>query len=368
MKPHWFVASASIYLAGCTCVKTKIPIHGKLGPYDLETTVDSRIAAYYVEGYLSGKRTDSVLDAQLDSLHQKYANIVPDRETLRGISKKYSVDFASLFWGHQLLSTSNNQLIQERFVDHLRADDSLKLKVPPIEYTVLLVPGLDYKDNGHLTGADLKTQTELLRKNGVKVHFVDIPPLGSVEANAAIISKAIRAHPNERLLIGGPSSSGPAIHMALSRNLSTKETEKVAAWVNLGGIVNGSPVIDWMDSGVTYPFWRLILWSQDWPYETFKGMRADVSRKRSAALKIPEHITVVNYIGLSLSGNISRFGMDKYCIMRSQGPNDGLALLPDMVVSNSYTIIAPYSDHFFAEDPSIKEKTVALLKTVIDLL
>jgi hypothetical protein len=51
--------------------------------------------------------------------------------------------------------------------------------------------------------------------------------------------------------------------------------------------------------------------------------------------------------------------------MRSEGPNDGLGMLPDMVVPNSQTIIAPTSDHFFAEDPQIKEKSVALLKTVM---
>lgn len=368
MKYSWFAALAAICLAGCSCVKTRIPIHGKFGPYVLETTVDSKIAAYYVENYLSGNRNDSVLDIRLDGLHREYAGSVPDRDALKGLAKEYSLDFASLFWGHQLISISNNQRIQEQFAHNLSAANPLALKVPPTGYTVILVPGLDYENNGHLTGADLKTQTELLRKNGVKVHFVAIPPLGSVDENAAMISEAIRAHAGERLLIGGPSSSGPAIQLALARKLSAKETENVAAWVNLGGIVNGSPVIDWIDSGVTYPFWRLILWTQDWPYETFAGMRADVSRKRSATLKIPAHITVVNYIGLSLSGNISKFAMDKYCIMRSQGPNDGLALLPDMVVSNSYTIIAPHSDHFFAEDPAIKEKTVALLNTVLGLL
>ena len=219
MKSRWLVAYAATFFAGCTCVKTKIPIHGKLGPYVLETTVDSKIAAYYVENYLSGIRTDSNLDAKLDNLHQKYANIVPNRETLKRLSNEYSVDFASLFWGHQLLSTSNNKLIQERFFEHMRTVDTLKLKVPPIGYTVILVPGLDYKDNGHLTGADLKTQTELLRKAGVKVHFVNISPLGSVEKNATMITEAILAHPNEQLLVGGPSSSGPAIQLGMCQGI-----------------------------------------------------------------------------------------------------------------------------------------------------
>lgn len=368
MKLHWQFAFSALFLVGCSCVKTKIPIHGKLGPYVLETTVDSKIAAYYVENYLAGKRADATFDAKLDSIQQKFADIVPDREALKNLSHEYSVDFASLFWAHQLLSVSKNGLIQERFVENMDAEDSLKFQSHSAEYSVILVPGLDYKKSGHLTGSDLKTQVELLNKAGIKVHFVDIPPLGAVEENAAVIADTIRAHSGEQILVGGPSSAGPAIQFALSRILSPKETENVDAWVNLGGIVNGSPVLDWMDSGITYPLWRIIVWSQHWPYESLESMRADVSRKRSATLKVPEHIKVINYIGLSLSGNISKFGMDKYCIMRSQGPNDGLGLLPEMVVSNSYTIIAPYSDHFFAEDPLIRKKTVALFNTVIGLL
>jgi hypothetical protein len=54
--------------------------------------------------------------------------------------------------------------------------------------------------------------------------------------------------------------------------------------------------------------------------------------------------------------------------MRSDGPNDGLGLLSEMVVPDSQTIIATTSDHFFAEDPQIKEKSVALLKTVMQVV
>jgi hypothetical protein len=368
MKLHWQIVFSALFLVGCSCVNTKIPIHGKLGPYVLETTVDSKFAAYYVENYLAGKRSDSTLDSKLDSIHRKYANIVPGRDVLKNLTHEYSVDFASLFWAHQLLLVSKNQFIQKRFVENMGVEDSLKFRSASTEYSVILVPGLDYKKSGHLTGSDLKTQVELLNKAGIKVHFVDIPPLGAVEENAAIIADTIRAHTGEQILVGGPSSAGPAIQLALSKLLSPKETENVNAWVNLGGVVNGTPILDWVDSGITYPIWRMIVWSQHWPYKSLKSMRADVSRRRSAALKVPEHIKVINYIGLSLSGNISKFAMDKYCIMRSQGPNDGLGLLPEMVVSNSYTIIAPYSDHFFAEDPLIRKKTVALFNTVIGVL
>ncbi len=53
-------------------------------------------------------------------------------------------------------------------------------------------------------------------------------------------------------------------------------------------------------------------------------------------------------------------------MMRDDGPNDGLTLLPDVIAPNSLSILAPKSDHFFAEDPEIDSKTLALLVTVME--
>jgi hypothetical protein len=67
-----------------------------------------------------------------------------------------------------------------------------------------------------------------------------------------------------------------------------------------------------------------------------------------------------------LSGDISRLGWDKYLLMRSDGPNDGLFLLPDLLFPEGRTIVSPKGDHFFAEDPLIGEKTVALVQAILD--
>lgn len=69
---------------------------------------------------------------------------------------------------------------------------------------------------------------------------------------------------------------------------------------------------------------------------------------------------------MSLSGDISTFGWDKYLLMRSDGPNDGLSLLPDLLFPEGQTIVSPKSDHFFAEDPLIEDKTVALVLTALE--
>ncbi len=52
-------------------------------------------------------------------------------------------------------------------------------------------------------------------------------------------------------------------------------------------------------------------------------------------------------------------------MMHSEGPNDGLTLLPDIIAPNSRSILSTTTDHFFAQDREIDNKTLALLATLI---
>ena len=77
---------------------------------------------------------------------------------------------------------------------------------------------------------------------------------------------------------------------------------------------------------------------------------------------------MINYVGVPLSGQLSRFSRDKYPLLARLGPNDGLTLLPDVLVPGGLSYVAFGSDHFFAEDPQINARTVALLRLVLDYL
>ena len=126
-------------------------------------------------------------------------------------------------------------------------------------------------------------------------------------------------------MIAGPSSAGPAIHTALSR-LDTGSG--VRAWLNLGGTLRGVPLLDWFQMFPQSLVFGLVAWWQDFRLESLTNR---VLRQRVKELSVPEDIQVFNYISMSLSGDISGFGWDKYLLMRSDGPNDGLSLLPDLL-------------------------------------
>ena len=111
-----------------------------------------------------------------------------------------------------------------------------------------------------------------------------------------------------------------------------------------------------------------VVWAQDWRRDSFESLTTRVLRKRFELLSIPADIQVFNYISMSLSGDISDFGWDKYLLMRSDGPNDGLSLLPDLLFPDGRTIVSPKGDHFLAEDPLIAQKSVALILTILETI
>ncbi|ETW93780.1 MAG: hypothetical protein ETSY2_50835 [Candidatus Entotheonella gemina] len=343
----------------------KIPVQGQLHGYPIETTVDDERAKYYLENYLAGKREHPTFHQHLDALHHQLGERLPTRQELKEIAKQMSVDVAALIFGHQLLKQPGNPALQRQFLDHLNKIHAGKAQFPKSDVLILIVPGFDYVQNGHLTGADFARPRHLLNQAGYETYFIPLDPLGSVEANAEVITDAILNHPHRNLVIVGASSAGPAIHLSLGKLLRPSDLDQMKAWLNLGGILQGTPVVDHFSSGLKRLVFSLIVWAKDWNMRSFESMSTAISRRRFATLRVPEHIAIFNYLGLSLSGDISNFARDKYLLMRKKGPNDGLSLLPDLVAPNSQSILAPRSDHFFAEDPEIDDKTLALLLTII---
>ena len=348
----WFVLPASI------------PARGRFHAFELDTTVDSESAKYYIESYAQGRVDNPQLHQAIETLKRDFGIRIPTHLDLQWVAQTHSVDFAALFFADQLLSLDRNAAVNRRFTMHLdRVLRGETIVVDSNGIVIVLVPGYDYKENGHLTGADLKTQVELLNDLGLQVEFIDVDPIGTVLESAAVVEDAIARLGDHQIVIAGPSSAGPAIHTALSRLGSGSG---VVAWLNLGGTLQGVPLLDWFVEFPQRVLFDVAVWVQEWRHESFESLTNRVLRKRFDTLSVPEKIQTFNYISMSLSGDISDFGWDKYLLMRSDGPNDGLSLLPDLLLSEGRTIVSPKGDHFFAEDPLIEQKSTALVLTILE--
>lgn len=341
-----------------------LPVRGSVGMQTVETRVDSEAARYYLGTYLAGERRDRVLDERIDRVYESTNGTLPDRNELKHLTDEFSVDFAALYLADQIARRPANRRFRVAFDEAygytLKAlpERSLKLPAGAANYEVLVVPIYLYKRLIG-AGADLASPRAALEKVGLPCHFVETQDDGPIETNADLVAEAIRsrAQSGRRLIIVSASKSSPEVALALTR-LEPAQTSHVVAWINTAGVLQGTPLV----GGFLFKELELLVGDID---EAGKESLAPArSRERFNAFRVPEHIFVVNYVGVPLTGSISFWARRGFDSLKKYGPNDGISLLADMIFPRGVTVADIGNDHFMGGRPQ-DITTLALAITVI---
>ena len=338
-----------------------LPVRGVVGGQTFETRVDSEAARYYLADYLAGKHSDAALDERIDRVYQSSNGHLPDRDDLKRLSDDFSVDFAALYFADQIARVPVNRRFRsdfERAYEYTRKafpEGQVKLSA---DYEVIVVPTFLYT-RIFATGADMAVPRAALQKAGLTCHFVETDDDGPVEANADLVAAAIRARAQSgrRLIILSASKSGPEVALALTK-LGPAETRHVAVWINAVGALQGTPLADER----LFPELKYLVGGLD--DAGMDSMTTARSRQRFDSFRIPEHVMVVNYFGIPVTGSVSFLVGRSYFPLRKYGPNDGNVLLPDMIFPGGVTLVELGADHFMRKRP-LDIATVALAITVI---
>ena len=189
-------------LISCSSIPN-YPVKSELLAEEVNTRVDSKIARYYLDTYLKGKRTHTEFDQRIHLLYQTQGNILPNRNRLKTISENFSIDFAALFFVDYLLRETRNQQAQEVFQHFLSSDPSQRYNTQPhfSSYVVLFVPGWNYIDNGYLTGSDLALPRKLISNLGEAAddaaNYTNRSPLPLLHLlRESSIDRAVASDPN----------------------------------------------------------------------------------------------------------------------------------------------------------------------------
>jgi hypothetical protein len=344
-----------------------LPVRGKVAGQSIETRVDSEAARYYLADYLAGRRNNPALDERIDRLYRSPHNGLPDRSELKELSDDFSVDFAALYLADRIARVPVNRRFRAVFDQAIAysrkafPENRVQLLADAAAYEVVFVPGYLYKRHP-VTGADFAAPRAALERVGLAHHFVETDEEGAVEANADLVANALRerAQRGRRLIVVSASKAGAEVALALTR-LGVADTGHVAAWINIVGTLQGSPLADEN------------LWQQ---LEDLIGrvniagvesLTTERSRERFRSFRVPEHVLVANYIGIPVSGSVSSLGRAGFVQLRNYGPNDGLSLLSDLILPGGLTLAELGRDHFLL-DEQIDVTTVALALTVIGWL
>jgi len=202
---------------------------------------------------------------------------------------------------------------------------------------------------------------------GVETIHIETDENGKVSSNARLVADAIkRAQDDKRKVLLVSASKGSAeVALALGELLEPEQTTHVKGWISLCGVVQGTPFVDrWLEPDRRWAT-QVSLQTEGFDLGGVPSMAATVRRARFANLKLPEHVVVVSYVPLPLSGDVSSRASFLYSELRSHGPNDGLTLLADQVIPGSLTLIEPGVDHYFGH-PDKALRALAVLTTALD--
>ena len=296
-----------------------------------------------------------------DALHR--GDIVTLREQLAAIARTSSIDAAAKAFAAGVESLPRNRGFRARF-DAARASDPM-LPAAGAGYLFVCVPGWLYLSNPD-SGADLARPRAMLGAMGLATRLVPLDENGTVEVNGAALAAELErlAGDGRRLVLVSTSKGGPETHLALDQLGRSNGAGHVAAWVNIGGLLNGTARADyWME------------WPQRWlaavafaflgrGTEAIQSMTTAPRRARFPELRVPRGVLVVNYIGAPLTADIRPDVRDDFEVIAPHGPNDGLTLLADAIVPQGITLVEPGLDHYFAA-PDLDRRIAALAAALL---
>jgi hypothetical protein len=342
-------------------------ISTRLAGIALDTEVDSPSAR---DVLLSDqRRLDGVPPLSCKSMFQ-----LPDARTLKAITRVYSIDTATALLVRCLADNADIAHSQELFLEQLERAREIDpyqdqfIRARAHDYVVLVVPGWGYLDNSDITGADMSTQRELLSNFGIENHLLPVPTNGSVEAIADVIVAQLRQYleGSKQVILVSASSGGPAVVQAL-RVAEVALHPQLLGWLNICGVIHGSPVIDHFTSWPGSWLLRIVSLFEGWKHQDLLSLSHERGQERYAGFERPPQLTVLNYIGIPFSGQVSPMGRRMYNILSEQGPNDGLTLISEALVPG-YAALSVGHDHFMAQDPDIRAKSAALISTLFTLI
>ena len=211
-----------------------------------------------------------------------------------------------------------------------------------------IVPGAFYKEHPH-TGADGARILRIVRALGSRAEIIPVGSLGTLAENARVIRDWLVARSGQRVALLSLSKGSADVKHALSLSDSVEAFANVTAWVSLSGMVQGTPLIDWLRRR-PLRWWgvRSILWWHGLSARALMELRHGSDAILASWPVIPEHMRLVQVYGFPLAQHLShRWAPRGYARLAPLGPNDGGGvLLADLV--NLPGIVCPIwgADHY----------------------
>jgi hypothetical protein len=236
---------------------------------------------------------------------------------------------------------------------------------PPSDTTLVIVPAAFYRENPR-SGADghiVRAQAEAL---GWKVEAIPLASDGSTLANARTITEWLSAKRDGRLVLASLSKGGSDLKVALAQPGAAQAFERVACWINLCGILDGTPLSEWLlswqvEAALSRLYYRLLGITVDF----VRDLRRESGGPLDFDLRLPAHLQLISVAGFPLRKHMTS-GLGRRCYERVavHGPNDGVIVLADVCAQPGLIYPIWGADHLLRSGTDINKLMRALLQYV----
>jgi hypothetical protein len=247
-----------------------------------------------------------------------------------------------------------------------RIDEIARRKTPRpwnAEATLVIAPGAFYRENSR-SGADGHMLREIAERLGCSTELIPVVSRGSLKQNARIICDWLLEHRRQPVILASLSKGGADVKMAMAEPDATRAFENVTGWINLCGILDGTPMADWLLS-------RRLAALLNRAYFTLRGQGIGFLRELfhgpgcplDFELRLPAHIRMITVAGFPLSKHMST-GLARRCHRRlaCYGPNDGSLILSDVCAVPGLIYPLWGADHYLRPQADVRALVLAILQ------
>ncbi len=247
-------------------------------------------------------------------------------KNLRQLSERKGIDFATALLYDRVRRSPEHGPFMEQ-LDSLVASD---VSPPRLDATIVIVPGAFYKQFPR-SGADGRFVREAAEQLGCRVEVVPLPNFSSLQENARLICEWLtaRVEADEPIVLVSLSKGGGDVKLALARPDAPHAFRNVAVWINLSGILNGTPLVAWLCSHRLRSHWtRFLLRWRGYDLNIIRDLDRRPGAPLDCELRLPDHLRAIHVVGFPLRHHATnRLARRNHARLRSYGPNDGAGIL-----------------------------------------
>ncbi|MEX0678901.1 MAG: hypothetical protein WD063_17635 [Pirellulales bacterium] len=237
-----------------------------------------------------------------------------------------------------------------------------------------LIPNLGYfLDNRPQRAGSL--MFDVAKSFGFDTFIVPTPHTGNLQANARLICDTLSHRADDRIVLVSISKGSSDLKIAFDEPSAGEAFRKVVAWINICGLLDGTAVVNLLlDHRDAETEAQILGWfrgrGEDYVHLLIDALHdcgRGPDRPLGGALNVPPDIRQYHIAAFPLERHIE-FEHMKFLnqVLLQLGPNDGYALLADLL--NKPGVILPFwgSDHYVYQAVDLPRIVAGLLRLICE--